>query len=95
MLEKSESYLSKAIISKFTIIISCARLQAGFIWQPCNVTLLKEIKLKDRVAPIKSFPYQSLKTAISNLVCNQEFTKLCDHWRTRGIVVPDNITLDI
>jgi len=50
--------------------------------EPCNPPLLKEVKIKKvHFVPIKSYPYQDLKAAISSLVANPEFLFHCDQWR--------------
>jgi len=66
---------------------------------PCDAQLLKEIKVQEtgkfRYVPIKSYPYQSLKTAITDLVEGPNFLTLCDHWWKRNESVPDDILADI
>ena len=56
------------------------------------------MKTKDRnkihFVPIKSYPYQSLKAAISTLVSNPKFLTLCDHWRN-GREVSNGILADV
>jgi len=60
---------------------------------------VKEVKVQDtgrtRYVPLKTFPYQSLKTAIADLVGDSKFLTLCDHWRKRSENVPDDILADI
>ena len=66
---------------------------------PCNASLLKEVKVQDtaktKYVPMKTFPYQSLKTAIADLVADPDFLTLCDHWRKRNENVPDDILADV
>ena len=66
---------------------------------PCNAPLLKEIKVRDsgktRYVPLKTFPYQSLKIAITDLVANPSFLTICDHWRKRCETVPVDILADV
>ena len=66
--------------------------------EPCNSPLLKEIKIGSRnksvFVPIKAYPYQSLKAAITDLVLNPEFLTLCDHWRNER-QVPDGVLADV
>jgi len=66
--------------------------------EPCNSPLLKEIKIGSRskrvFAPIKAYPYQSLKAAITDLVLNPDFLILCDHWRNDR-EVPDGVLADV
>lgn len=59
---------------------------------PCGALLMKEVKLKSskiNLVPIKTYPYQSLKHAISTLVSDPQFLNLCEHWRNRN-EVPEN-----
>ena len=50
---------------------------------PCNAQLLKEVKVQDsgktRYVPLKTYPYQSLKVAITDLVAHPNILTVCDH----------------
>ena len=64
---------------------------------PCGALLMKEVKLKSskiNLVPIKTYPYHSLKYAITTLVSDPQFLNLCEHWRNRHDV-PDNILADV
>lgn len=67
--------------------------------RPCGTSLLKEVKLQNgkklNPVPIKTYPYQSLRTAIATLVSNPDFLNVCDHWRKRSEKIPDDILADV
>jgi len=66
---------------------------------PCNAPLLKKVKLqgsgKTHNVPLKTFPYQSLITAIIDLVADPNILTICDHWRKRSENVPHDIMADV
>ncbi len=51
----------------------------------CGATLLKKVKRGSRfkLVPIKVYPYQSLKTALTKLVQKPGFLDNCEKWRRR------------
>ena len=63
-------------------------------WTHCTMDTLQIKSDKVHFVPIKSYPYQDLKTAISSLVTNSDFLFRCDHWRNNRNV-PNNILADV
>ena len=53
--------------------------------KPCGAYLMHTVQNTTfkKVKPVKLYPYQSLKVAITNLVNGDGFLELCEHWRHR------------
>lgn len=65
---------------------------------PCGAFLMKSGRGRSGniiLEPYKTFAYQSLKVAISNLVNRRGFLEQCEHWRARCATLPDGLLGDI
>lgn len=65
--------------------------------KPCNALLLKGVTsgVKSDLVPRKSYPYHSLKVAITDLVQRPDFLCLCEAWRKRSKDIPPDTLADI
>lgn len=67
-------------------------------WRPCGTYLMKNGKTRNEniiLRPFKIYAYQSLKTAMKNLVNRPGFLDQCQQWRARCNTVPENLLGDI
>ena len=64
---------------------------------PCGSLLLKEVSCHSglQLMPRKTYPYQSLKDALTILVSRPGFLDACEHWRERAKKIPANTLADI
>ena len=63
----------------------------------CDSLLLKKVRSKHgfSLQPIKVYPYQSLKSALTRLAKNPGFLDVCEKWRRRGQNVPNSYYGDV
>lgn len=66
--------------------------------QPCGALLLKKVKTRGKrmeLVPRKTFPYQSLHSAITTMVSNPQFLEKCELWRKRSQAIPSDLLADV
>ncbi len=54
----------------------------------CKTPLLKTVRLlnsKQKLCPFKVYCYAGLERSLQLLLSNEQFTKLCEHWRSGNI----------
>lgn len=91
--------MDQCLITRGGLKIPLKCRSVAFANHPHNASLLKEVKVQDtgktKYVPLKTFPYESLKTGITNLVSDPNYWTLCDHRRKRNENIANDILADI